>query len=294
MTRFLRLLAALPVLTALVVTLHVVKLDRGLTGCAQAAGTHHAALVVEHANGSVIALCIAFTADKVDGDSLLQMARTTYGLEYATTGSSDSGYGKAVCQVDYEPQQYPSTCWTASSPYWAMFVSRGGARWQTSSLGISSQMFSDGDAEGFRYEGQSDNSTPPSPAGVCPPPATATPPAPPSGPGSAPASTTARPARSSQGTTAAAASVAPSPAPTGVAPVTDPTTTASATRTPAPSVSASPRPAAVALTTPPSPPAASLGAGAWAAMALAAALTALLLARLTIGRRRDGSRAEHP
>lgn len=131
-------------------------------GCAVAAGVHHAALVVEHLDGAVITSCVSFTSDRITGDQLLQLSH----VEYAT---DDYGsMGKAVCQIDHEPATYPPGCWTSSSPYWAMYVSRGGSGWSVSNLGISSQTFGDGDAEGFRYESQSSREAPAPPVGICP------------------------------------------------------------------------------------------------------------------------------
>ena len=81
--------------------------------CAFASGVHHVAVVVEHGNGAVLTGCVAFGADQVTGEQLMQLS----GIEYATTGYG--GLGKAVCQVDHEPASYPPSCWTASSRYWA-------------------------------------------------------------------------------------------------------------------------------------------------------------------------------
>ena len=289
--RLLRLLAVLPVVAALTVTLHVARVGPTVTGCAFAAGTHHAALVVEHANGSVIAICISFTDDQITGEEMLQQAHQNNGLEYAT---ADYGsYGKAVCQIDNEPQQYPPGCWTASSPYWAMFVSRGGAGWQTSSRGISSQTFGDGDAEGFRYEGQSDNSTPPSPAGVCPPPASPTPPATPPATASSPrASSASRPAPSPPAGASPAAAISVTAAATATTSVPGATTPAETTTTSSPSPAA--HPVITGVTAAPSPPATPVSAGAWTAIALGSALVVLLAARLSMSRRRRRPPAEQP
>ena len=159
-----RLAAIVPVLASLSIVGSASRLGlRG--GCAQASTAHHAALVVEHSAGGghgagpVITVCVAFTEDSITGAQLLDRSGVQYGSGYS---------GQAVCQVDHEPAQYPPSCLTASAPYWAMFVSRGGGSWVYSSTGFSSQTFRDGDAEGFRYEGQGDKTCPPAPGGVCP------------------------------------------------------------------------------------------------------------------------------
>lgn len=288
--RLLRLIAVVPVLAGLTVTLHVARVGPTATGCALAAGTHHAALVVQHADGEPLRMiCVSFAADSITGEELLNLSNVPYRTaDYGSTG-------KAVCQIDNEPQQYPPGCWTASSPYWAMFVSRGGAGWQTSSRGISSQTFGDGDAEGFRYEGQSDNSTPPSPSGVCPPPVTPTASTPPAtSASSAPAPGTSRPTASAPGGAASAvASASIAAAATATAPAPG-TTAPPYTLIPSSSSSASAHPVIAGVTAPPSPPATSVGAGAWTAIALGAALFILLAARLSIARLRRRTTLEQP
>jgi hypothetical protein len=272
-TRALRLVAAsLPVVAAVTVVGAASRVGPVSVGCAQASSMHHATLVVEHGNGAVTKLCVSFTGGTVTGEQLLGLSRVPY-------NTVDFGsYGKAVCQIEAEPPSYPPSCWTASSLYWAIFISRGGGAWTSSSRGISTQTFSDGDAEGFRYEGQSDNSAPVSPAGVCPPPVPPTP---------MPVSTSA-PARSAvPGPSAAARSVPASPAPAGSA--TGVATPAAAIASPpaqSPGGSSTP-PAAAQVRAGGAPPSTggSVGAGVWLAAALGVSLLALLGAQLARSRR---------
>lgn len=86
-------------------------------------------------------------------------------MEYRTVDFG--GLSAAVCQVDSQPALFPPTCWTSSSPFWEVFVARKGGAWTWSSLGMSAQVFHDGDTEGFRYEAQSDQ-LPPKILGNCP------------------------------------------------------------------------------------------------------------------------------
>jgi hypothetical protein len=242
------------------------------TGCAQASSGHHAALVVEHGDGAVVRVCVSFTAAQITGDQVLALSH----VEYAT--ADYGGTGKAVCQIEGEPAQYPPGCWTASSPFWAMFVSRGGGSWLTSSLGISSQTFRDGDAEGFRYEGQSDNSVPPSPAGVCPAPiATTQPPVStatsnPTGRPAGVAGATARPSSSSLPTAAASAASHPTGQPSP------------SSSTGASTASASTG-AGIASGSTPSAQPPLLNVGAWAALGLAVLLVVLLVVQVMRPRR---------
>ncbi len=219
--------------------------------CAFAAGAHHVAVVVEHGNGSVLSRCVTFTADQLKGDDVMHLS----GVEYGTSAYG-GGLGSAVCQVDAEPASYPPNCLTSTSSYWAMFVSRGGGRWSISNAGISSQVFSDGDALGWRYVLPTGGGPPPSPAGVCAAPA----------PAPAPAGAAAAPAVAP----ALAASVAAvSPTPSAQASPTE-----AAVTPPPPSPSPSPHRAA--------PPAGSAGPSAgWIATAAGVgALAGLLILQL--------------
>ena len=129
--------------------------------CAAATYSSHVTLVVEHGDARVVGLCIGFNGSSITGEQIIQAS----GLEYAT--QSYGSLGDAVCQLDSEPTTY-GACLPASGSYWAMFVSRGGGAWQNADRGISTETFSDGDAEGFRYDSQSGSEPPPaSPAGIC-------------------------------------------------------------------------------------------------------------------------------
>ncbi len=152
--------ALLPVAVALLAALVPLRPLSGVV-CA-GTGPHHAALVVEHADGRLVTRCVAFSAAQITGEQLL--ARS--GIQYATVGFG--GFGDAVCQIDGEPASFPASCWTSTSPYWMLFVARAGGTWSSSNLGVTSQVFRNGDAEGFRYESQSGPAlTPAPPTGVC-------------------------------------------------------------------------------------------------------------------------------
>jgi hypothetical protein len=269
-----RILAVVPVLASLTVIGSATKVGPAISGCAQAATVHHAALVVEHSDGAVIKVCVSFTADSITGDQLLANS----GVQYAT------GYsGQAVCQIDKEPpdSQVPPNCWTTTSFYWAMFVSRAGGPWQSSSLGITSQTFRDGDAEGFRYESQSSSAVPPSPGGVCPLPSSPTP-VPGRTPTPIPRATSTSATRSTAGqpshalpTTATSASPpsAVQPPPGGLSGSVAATTASAGASI------------ATRRTAPPSGPT-FFSAGAWAASGLAAVLLVTLVVQVIRPRRR--------
>jgi hypothetical protein len=107
------------------------------------AGAHHARIVIQHGDGTVVSKCVAFAGDRVSGEQLLNSS----GVDWS--GQTFGGFGEAVCAMDGEPAQY-ATC-PGKDFYWAVFVSRGGGSWQISGVGISSLSLADGDAEGFEY-----------------------------------------------------------------------------------------------------------------------------------------------
>lgn len=173
------------------------------TACA-GSGPHHAALVVEHGNGATIRRCVAFSGATITGEHLLSLS------EVEVTTATLGGFGQAVCQIDNEPAHFSACLPPSPDPYWVLFVSRAGAPWTLSDLGISSQTFADGDAEGFRYDPQSGTPAPPPAPTPCPSP-TAAPTATPR-----PSSTVAP--RATAGTTPTSAATTSSP--------TSPTTSA--------------------------------------------------------------------
>jgi hypothetical protein len=175
--------------------------------CAAASTTHHVAVVVEHGDGTTLQRCVSFSTASISGADSVDRS----GLEWGTV--SFGSYGLAVCQLDGEPTSYPPTCWTGTSPFWALFVARGGGSWQTSNLGVSNIALRDGDALGFRYQSQSTHA-PPSISGDCP------------NPTPAPATPTPTPRATP------VATVVPTPPPTHRASSRPPTTAGSSSPTP--------------------------------------------------------------
>ena len=231
--------------------------------CALASGAHHVAVVVEHGNGAVLTACVAFDDVQLTGDQVMQLSH----IEYATT--TYGGLGKAVCQVDNEPVSYPPSCWTSTSPYWAMYVSRSGGNWAVSNLGVSGQQFHDGDALGWHYVPQSGGGggPPPSPAGVCSS----------GGPVPAPTNSVISTPPVATNPPPAAAST---PAPAAVASAAGPTATAATGSPVAPSPPATPSPGHGVGRRSPSGGGLNLG---WAAAALAiGSLAGLLLLQVLL------------
>jgi hypothetical protein len=109
------------------------------------AAIHHAALVIQHASGSVITRCVAFAEDQITGLQLVERSGVQY--EAQNFGS----IGGAMCQLDREPSTVPPGCF-GSGPYWQYFHRQGGG-WQTSAFGASSSVLHDGDMDGWRYAG---------------------------------------------------------------------------------------------------------------------------------------------
>jgi hypothetical protein len=129
-------------------------------GSCAGAGPNHAALVIQHGDGSVVTRCVAFETAQITGQQLLDSSGVAW------VGQTFGGFGTAACAIDGEPAHY-STC-PGKDYYWAIFVSRGGGTWQFAASGISGLSLSSGDAEGFRYVPAAGTpAAPPAPAGVC-------------------------------------------------------------------------------------------------------------------------------
>jgi hypothetical protein len=124
------------------------------------AGPNHAALVIEHGDGSAVSRCVAFDTPTISGDRLLAAAGVPW------SGQTFGGFGVAVCAVDAEPSRYGSC--PGADRYWAVFEASGGA-WELSPVGLSSMTVADGDALGLRYVPTSGTPEPPASAiAVCP------------------------------------------------------------------------------------------------------------------------------
>lgn len=230
MKRRLALLVPAAILAALASLAPVAPL---VPGCA-AAGSNHAALVVEHADGSVVTRCVAFDADSISGEELLDRSGVAW------SGQTFGGFGDAVCAIDGEPVSYVDCL--GKDRYWAVFVARAGGSWQLANEGISTLTLGDGDAEGFRYVPASGiPAAPVSASGACAaaaPTPTATP-TPPATPTATPSTTPSRrPAltaiAATASPTAGATTTATEPPAFGVAPTATATTSAAATTTATP------------------------------------------------------------
>jgi hypothetical protein len=206
--RFRHLVLAAAVAVAVQLPITAVAWSAPAGTCLAADGAHHVAVVVQHGSGATVVRCVAFAGASLSGEQVLKGS----GIPYQTV--SFGGIGLAVCQVDGEPAEFPPSCWTTTSPFWTLFVARKGGSWTPSSLGISAQVFRDGDSEGLRFEAQT---APVAPTiyGNCP---TATPPP-----------VTPRPTRSP------APTAVPTPARTGTAPTPEATSSPSQTPSPSPS-----------------------------------------------------------
>ena len=253
-----RIALILPIAATLAALASLAPGTSATSPCA-AAGSHRAAVVVEHADGSTVTRCVAFDTNAISGERLLTLS----GIGWSS--QSFGGFGDAVCALDGEPARY-AEC-PGKDRYWAVFVARAGGSWQLANVGISTLALHDGDAEGFRYVPASGvPAAPPSPLGVC-------------------AAATPAPRRSVAASTAAAPPAAGATATTALAGATtavtgSPVATASVAATIAATAAASP-PAEVPT------PAPSGGAdlGLLAAAVVGGGLAGLAILRVAAGRR---------
>jgi len=124
------------------------------SSCANGGAAHHAYVVVQHLSGATVQKCVGFSADTIDGESLMHQS----GVEFQAQTFS---FGKAVCQVDNEPAQF-TKCFPDKQPYWSLFVETGGA-WASAPNGYTTVNLHDKEALGWHYVQQTDPSPAPPP-----------------------------------------------------------------------------------------------------------------------------------
>lgn len=120
--------------------------------CVNGDAAHHAYVVVQHLSGASFQRCVGFDGSEIDGQALMDQS----GVQYSAHQLS---HGKAVCQVDHEPQQF-SQCFPQNQPYWALFIETSG-RWAAAPGGFTDTKLHDAEALGWRYVSAKDS--PPAP-----------------------------------------------------------------------------------------------------------------------------------
>ncbi len=110
--------------------------------CVNSGAAHHAYVVVQHLSGASFQRCVGFDGAEIDGQTLMDQS----GIQYEAHPLSS---GKAVCQVDHEPQQY-SQCFPQNQPYWALFVETN-RKWVSAPGGFTDTKLHDGEALGWHY-----------------------------------------------------------------------------------------------------------------------------------------------
>ncbi len=205
-------------------------------------GAHHAGLVVDFGDGTVITRCVGFDEATISGYELLQ--RSGLALEVAV-----SGPGAAVCSI--EGTGCPaSDCFCHFPPdYWS-YWHLDGESWRYSDVGASGYAVEDGAVDGWIW---GDASAPPQVIpfeAICAPPPTPTPTATPT------STLTATPPPTTPPPTATSTPTAPPPTstplpPTATATPLPPTSTPTATPLPP---TATPTPTPLPPTATPTPP----------------------------------------
>jgi hypothetical protein len=255
-----RIALILPIAATLAALASLAPGTSATSPCA-AAGSHRAAVVVEHADGSTVTRCVAFDTNAISGERLLTLS----GIGWSS--QSFGGFGDAVCALDGEPARY-AEC-PGKDRYWAVFVARAGGSWQLANVGISTLVLHDGDAEGVRFV-----------------PASGVPAAPVSASGVCAAAATPAPRRSAESGIVSAPPTAAAATPTMAAEATT-----AATESPAPvAVAAVATGRAAVAAGPPyqaptQPPPAGLDLGLLLAALVGGGLAGLAILRLVAGRR---------
>jgi hypothetical protein len=120
---------------------------------ANAAGLHHAGLVVRHGDGRMAYAYVSFPEDEITGIELLKRS----GLDVVTI--SFGGLGQGVCSID--EHGCPSTdcrkrvCQGAKAddPFWQYFRQATPGEWKSVALGASTTKVRDGDLDGWSWTG---------------------------------------------------------------------------------------------------------------------------------------------
>ncbi|NJP06806.1 MAG: hypothetical protein HC837_14925 [Chloroflexaceae bacterium] len=110
---------------------------------------NQAALAVRFSDGTVETECITFSEDEISGADLLE--RSTLTVE---TLDSDS-FGTAICKIGNEGCS-ADTCFCDPDSFWKYFL-RTESAWESSPVGASSRMLTNGDLDGWAW-GSSDDS----------------------------------------------------------------------------------------------------------------------------------------
>jgi hypothetical protein len=124
------------------------------TSCVNGAAAHHAYVVVQHMSGGSLQRCVGFDGSEIDGQALMDQS----GIQYA---SHQLSHGKAVCQVDNEPQQF-TQCFPQNQPYWALFI-ESNDKWTSAPGGFTDTKLHDAEALGWHYVSANESSPAPPP-----------------------------------------------------------------------------------------------------------------------------------
>jgi len=119
--------------------------------CVNASAPHRAYVVVQHLSGTSVQKCVGFTADAIDGQTLMDQSK----IQFETQTFS---FGKAACQIDNEPVQF-TKCVGANQPYWSLWVQTA-AKWTSAQTGYTDVKLHHKEALGWHFV----QSTDPSPA----------------------------------------------------------------------------------------------------------------------------------
>ena len=122
--------------------------------CVNATAPHRAYVVVQHLSGTSVQKCVGFTADTIDGQTLMDQST----IQFETQTFS---FGKGMCQIDNEPAQF-TKCLPLNQPYWSLWVETN-AKWASAQTGYTDVKLHDKEAIGWHYVQSSDPSPAPPP-----------------------------------------------------------------------------------------------------------------------------------
>lgn len=108
-----------------------------------------AAIVVQHADGTVRSACVSFEGVEIDGEDLLNLSGISYIADFGNS------MGSILCSIEGDGCDFPGEkCFChcsepGSCAYWAYFVKTEEGRWTYAPIGARLRKVGDGDLDAW-------------------------------------------------------------------------------------------------------------------------------------------------
>ena len=108
-----------------------------------------AAIVVQHADGSLITSCVSFDGDEIDGEDLLNQSGINYMADFGNS------MGSILCSIEGKGCDFPNEkCFCqcsqpGSCAYWSYFIKDESGGWIYAPIGARLRKVHDGDVDAW-------------------------------------------------------------------------------------------------------------------------------------------------